>query len=151
MCLYLIDQHSKFLLLTLQELYMWTHYDSTNINTVIQFVPNFSYHVIGNGFNGGSDSYLQFRNKHAPCLLKLCIPPSNGIVRLWLFPEFGAELPLDNGTATIILNNLVYIHIQSDRKPNCLTFLYPQNGYNVRIKCIHVLKVPLFVMNSSLC
>ena len=33
---------------------------------------------------------------HAPCLLKLCIPPSIGIVRWWLLPEFGAELPLDN-------------------------------------------------------
>ena len=33
---------------------------------------------------------------HAPCLLKLCIPPSNGIVWWWFFPEFGAELPLDN-------------------------------------------------------
>ena len=25
-----------------------------------------------------------------------CISPSNGIVRWWFFPEFGAELPLDN-------------------------------------------------------
>ena len=33
---------------------------------------------------------------HAPCLLKLCIPPSNGIFRRWLFPEFGAEMSLDN-------------------------------------------------------
>jgi len=33
---------------------------------------------------------------HAPRLLKLCTPPSNGIVRWWLFPEFGAELLLDN-------------------------------------------------------
>ena len=33
---------------------------------------------------------------HRPSLLKLCIPPSNGIVRWWLFPEFCAELPLDN-------------------------------------------------------
>jgi len=32
--------------------------DSTNINTIIEFVP----HVSGNGFNGGSDSYLQFRD-----------------------------------------------------------------------------------------
>ena len=33
---------------------------------------------------------------HAPCLLKLCILPSNGIVRWWLFPEFGAQLYPDN-------------------------------------------------------
>ena len=69
-----------------------------------EFVP----HISGDGFNGGSDSYRQFRNTHAPCLLKLCIPPSNGIVRWWLFPEFGAELPLDNCTPTIIMNNPVY-------------------------------------------
>ena len=79
--------------------------DSTNINTIIEFVP----HVSGDGFNGGSDSYLQFRDTHAPCLLKLCIPPSNGIVRWWLFPEFGAELPLDNCPLTVILNNPVYV------------------------------------------
>jgi len=74
--------------------------DSTNINTIIEFVP----HVSGYGFNGGSDSYLQSRDTHAPCLLKLCILPSNGIVRWWLFPEFGAELPLGNCAPTIILN-----------------------------------------------
>jgi len=45
---------------------------------------------------------------HAPCILKLYIPPSNGIVRRWLFPEFGAELPLDNCTPTNILNNPVH-------------------------------------------
>jgi len=102
---YLIEQHSKFLLLTWQVLYMCTLCDSININTIIQFVP----HVSGYSFNGGSDSYLQFRDTHAPCLLKLCIPPSNGIVWWWLFPEFGAELPLDNCTPTIILNDPVYM------------------------------------------
>jgi len=93
------------LLHTLQVLYMCTLCDSTNINTIIEFVP----HVRGDGFNGGSDSYLQFRDTHAPCLLKLCIPPSNGIVRWWLFHEFGAELPLDNCTPKIILNNSVFL------------------------------------------
>jgi len=37
---YLIEQHSKFLLHTLQVLYMCTLCDSTNINTIIEFVPN---------------------------------------------------------------------------------------------------------------
>jgi hypothetical protein len=37
---YLIEQHSKFLLHTLQVLYMCTVCDSTNINTIIEFVPN---------------------------------------------------------------------------------------------------------------
>jgi len=97
--------HSKFLLHTLHVLYICTLCDSTNIDKLIEFVP----HVSGDGFNGGSDSYLQFRDTHAPCLLKLCIPPSIGIVRWWLFPEFGAELSLDSCTPTIILNNPVYI------------------------------------------
>ena len=106
---YSIEQHTNFLLHVLQVLYMCTICDSTNINTIIEFVPNCLQHVSGDGLNGGSDSYLQFRDTHAPCLLKLCIPPSNGIVRWWLFPEFGAELPLDNCTPTIILNNTVYL------------------------------------------
>ena len=96
---YLIEQHSKFLLHALQVLYMCTLCDSTNINTIIDFVP----HVSGDGFSGGSDSYLQFRDTHThthththtPCFLKLCIPSSSGIVRWCVFPEFGAELPLD--------------------------------------------------------
>jgi len=37
---YLIKQHSKLLLHTLQVLYMCTLCDSTNINTIIEFVPN---------------------------------------------------------------------------------------------------------------
>jgi len=84
-------------------LYMCTLCISININSIIGFVP----HISGDGFNGSSDSYLQFRDTHAPCLLKFCIPPSNGIVRWWLFPEFGVELPLDICTPTIILNNPV--------------------------------------------
>jgi len=109
---YLIEQHSKVLLHTLQVLYICTICDSTNINTIIEFVP----HVSGDGFSGGSDSYLQFRDTHAPCLLKLCMPPSNGTVRWWLFPEFGEELSLDNCTPTIILNNPVYFNWNSEKK-----------------------------------
>jgi len=37
---YLIEQQSKFLLHTLQVLYMCTICDSTNINTIIKFVPD---------------------------------------------------------------------------------------------------------------
>jgi len=55
---YLTEQHSKVLLHTLQVLFMCTICDSTNINTIIEFVP----HVSGDGLNGGSDSYLQFRD-----------------------------------------------------------------------------------------
>ena len=61
---YLIEQYSKFLLHTLQVLYICTLYDSTNINTIIEFVPNCLYHVSGDGFSGGSDSYLQFRDTY---------------------------------------------------------------------------------------
>ena len=80
---------------------MCTLCDSTNTNTIIEFVLL----VSGDGFNGSSDSYLQFRDTHAPSLLKLCIPPSNEIAIWWLFPKFCAELPLDSCTPTIILNN----------------------------------------------
>ena len=57
---YLIEQHFQFLLHTVQVLYMCTLCDSTNINTIIEFVPNCLQHVNGDGFNGRSDSYLQF-------------------------------------------------------------------------------------------
>jgi len=103
---YLIEQHSMFLLHTLQVLDMCTFCDSTNINTIIDLVP----HVSSDGFNGGPNSYLQFRDTHALCLLKPCIPPSNGIVRWWLFPEFGAKFPLDHCTSIIILNNPAFLH-----------------------------------------
>ena len=39
---YLIEQPSKFLLHTLQVLYMCTLFDSTNFNTIIEFVCSMS-------------------------------------------------------------------------------------------------------------
>jgi len=89
----LTEHHSTFLLHTLQVLYMCTLCDSTNINTIIDFVPNCMQHVSGDGFNGGSDSYLQFRDIHAPSLLKLCIAPSNGIVRWWFVSRIWCGIP----------------------------------------------------------
>ena len=44
---YLIAQHSKFLLHPLQLLYICTLCDSTNINTIIEFVPNCSMSAVG--------------------------------------------------------------------------------------------------------
>jgi len=41
---------------------MCTLCDSTNINTKIEFVPNYLKHVSGDGFSGCSDSYLQSRD-----------------------------------------------------------------------------------------
>ena len=105
MFFYLIEQHCTFLLHTLQVLSICTLCDSTNINVINDFVQ----HVSGDGFSGSSDSSLQLWDTRAACLLKLCIPPSNGIIRWWLFPKFGAELPLDNCTLTVILNNPVYL------------------------------------------
>jgi len=95
---------------------MCTLCDCTNINAIIEFIP----HVSGDGFSGDSDSYLQFRVTRAACLLKLCIPPSNGIVRWWLFPKFGAELPLDSCAPTIILNNPVYLINRTTMRMNHL-------------------------------
>jgi len=48
---YLTEQHSKFLLHTLQVLYKCALCDSTNINMIIEFVP----HVSGDDFDGDSD------------------------------------------------------------------------------------------------
>jgi len=47
---YLIKQHSKFLLHTLQVLYMCTLCDSADIDTIIEFVPD----VSSDGFSGDS-------------------------------------------------------------------------------------------------
>ena len=48
MFLYLIEQHSKFLLRTLQVLYTCTLSDSTNINTIIEFVPDSNNEIVWN-------------------------------------------------------------------------------------------------------
>jgi len=66
---------------------------------------------------------------HAPCLLKLCTPPWNGIVRWWLFREFGAELQLDNCIATIILNN-----------PVLISSMFQYMGANIR-ECWNMLEI----------
>jgi len=50
------------LLHTVQVLYMCTLCDSTDINTIIEFVPNCLLHVSGDGLYGGSNLYLQFRD-----------------------------------------------------------------------------------------
>jgi len=65
-------------------------------------------------------------------------------VRGWLFPEFSLEVPLDNCTATIIMNKHVYIYIDSDSKTNSTIILFPQNGCNFRIKAFHILNAPPF-------
>ena len=106
-----IEQLSKFLLHTLQVLYMCTICDSTNINTIIEFV----LHVSGDGFSGGSDTYCTFSSG-----IHTHPVPWNGVYHLRLelsdggcVPEFGAELPLDNCTPTIVLNNPVYLSVPS--------------------------------------
>jgi hypothetical protein len=41
-------------------------------------------------------------------------------------------------------NTYIHTHTQTNSKPNCLNSLFPQNGYNVRIKAVHILKAPPF-------
>jgi len=80
---------------------MCTFCDSTNINTIIDFVP----HVSGDGFNGGSDSYLQFRDtweKRKNINLILDVIPQKEIT-------WGCILSVLCMTPTIILNNPVLI------------------------------------------
>jgi len=38
----------------------------------------------------------------------------------------------------------IYSYKHTDSKPNCLNFLFPQNGYNICIKAIHILNAPPF-------
>ena len=64
---------------------------------------------------------------HTHRLLKLCVPSLNGIVRWWLFPEIGEELPLDSCTTTVVLNNpIFYTYINYDFKNNSF-LLFKQN------------------------
>ena len=71
---YLIEQHANFWLHTLQVLYMCILCDSTNINTIIEFVPNCLQHVSGDGFNGGSDScmFVESQRVHIQSTYKVC-------------------------------------------------------------------------------
>jgi len=48
---------------------MCTLCGSTNINMIIEFV----LHVSGDGFNGGSDSYLQFREEEGVDVLNSAV------------------------------------------------------------------------------
>jgi hypothetical protein len=79
---------------------MCTLCDSTNINTIIEFIP----HVSGDGFNGGSDSYLQFRDtcgKRRNINLILDVTPRKEIT-------WGYIWSILYMTPIIIFNNPVY-------------------------------------------
>ena len=82
-CIFLFNGTTlQFFLHTLQVFYMCTLCDSTNINTVIEFVPNCLQHVSGDGFSVGSDSYLQFRDtcrKRRNVILILDVTPQKKI------------------------------------------------------------------------
>jgi len=86
---YLIEQQSKFLLHTLQVLSvaLYSSFSRTPYEHLSGLLYLFFCH---------RRPTTAFPFTHAPCLLNLCTPTSNGIVRWWLFPEFRAELPLDN-------------------------------------------------------
>ena len=82
---------------------MCTLRDSTNINTIIEFVP----HVSGDGSNGSSDSYLQFRDtcgKRRNINLILDVTPQKEIT-------WGSISSVLCMTPTRILNNPVCIYI----------------------------------------
>ena len=114
---YLIEQHSKFLLHNLQVLYMCTVCDQ-HYNPARSACRRWR-------FQWRFRSVPSVPDTHAPCLLKLCIPPSSGIVRWRVFPEFGAELPLDRCTPTIILNNPVYNEWVTDGQQQHTLYNFP--------------------------
>ena len=89
---------------------MCTLCDSTNINTIIEFVPNCLYHVSGDGFNGGSDSYLQFWDiygKRRNIILILDATPQKEITWGFIWRTRWQVVK----TPTIVSNNPVYIFI----------------------------------------
>ena len=105
---HLTEQHSQFLLHNLQVLYMCTVCNSTNINTIIQFVSNCLQHVSSDGFNGGSDSYLQFRDtcgKRGNINLILDVTPQKEITWGCIWRTRWQVVK----TLTIISNNSVYL------------------------------------------
>jgi len=81
---YLIEQHSKFLLHTLQLL-------SASSYSSFSSTPYKRLSVLFHLLSCQRRPTSHFPFSHAPCILKLCIPPSNKVVRWWLFPEFGVE------------------------------------------------------------
>ena len=44
----------------------------------------------------------------------------------------------------IYIHTHIYSYKHTHSKLNCLKFLFPQNGYNVNIKAIHILNAPPF-------
>jgi len=82
---------------------MCTLCNSTNINTIIEFVP----HVSGGGFNGGSDSYIQFRDtcgKRRNINLILDVTPQKELTWGCIWRTICQVVK----TPTIISNNPVY-------------------------------------------
>ena len=93
---------------------MCTLCDSTNINTIIEFVSNCLQHVSGDGFSGGSDSYLQFWDtcgKRRNINLILYVTPQKEITWgcIWRMRWQVVKTP------TIISNNTVYIQFSTAR------------------------------------
>ena len=81
---YLIEQHSKFVTyltgaLYVHHLWFYKHQHDNPVRSKLSVACQRWWFLL-----------------HAHRLLKLCLPPSSGIVRWWFFTEFGAELPLDN-------------------------------------------------------
>ena len=66
-------------------------------------------------------------------------------VSLWLFPEFGAELPPNNCTPTIILINHLYIHTYS-QTPKLIVWTITSN----RMVTMFVSKFPYFERFANL-
>ena len=75
---------------------MYFLFNRTTLQFFVTYLTGALNVILQTSTRKSSSFQTAFPFTHAPRLLKLCIPPSNGIVRWWLFPEFGAELPLDN-------------------------------------------------------
>ena len=83
------------------------------------------------------------------------IAERNPVYKIYLLKEVQC-LVHEKGTIHIYICMCVYIYIYTHththththtyrkKKPNCLKFLFPQNGYNVRLKAVHILNAPPF-------
>jgi len=115
---YLIEQHSQFLLHTLQVLYMCTLCDSTNINTIIEFVRSKLFVACQRWwfqwrfwFVPSVPGYLREEEEHKPD------PWSNPIERNHMGLHLENEVAVVK-TPTIISNNPVYVNFLHTQRPS---------------------------------
>jgi hypothetical protein len=117
---YLTEQHSQFLWHTVQVLYMCTLCDSTNINTIIEFVPNCLF-----WFVPSVPGYMREEEEHKPDPWPNPIEINQmGLHCVWKVVK----------TPSNIFNNSVYLLFLIEDIPLCLKHIncYSTIGHSFR-------------------